>query len=404
MSDYGGIPPPPGLRSGSLHTQLYANNTLGFNSYSGNHNLGSSTSVDCNQVASGHATLSEIDNDRESGQEIDAKGSGADSDINFGLNDSGGDNSTLSCKNEPYNSMSIDPSATFSHALSQPQAQAQNAPFPSPSNLYLGTSSYLHPYRTIPTTTTTASTFPNPSHVVRQQQQQQQQPYCFPLYPHLSSSQPFEGETTADGVSRQNLMRPLQENFDHHHHHHHHPHPLPFGRTLIATKLQSTPSPTTIKPKRQRALYACERCKARKQKCDNALPRCSNCVRGKAECNTVNKAALLNSGLKEHIDNLERRCKDLQDQVKRLNDLNAQYHLAFKDQQFKLQRVPLLSTFHQVERLKERSTEFQQHSQERCSRDKRGMISTKPELPSETEFVDPKIYGGSNAGDLTLSL
>ncbi|KAH8894523.1 hypothetical protein GQ53DRAFT_804784, partial [Thozetella sp. PMI_491] len=31
-------------------------------------------------------------------------------------------------------------------------------------------------------------------------------------------------------------------------------------------------------------ILACQRCRDRKQKCDNALPRCSHCVHANKEC------------------------------------------------------------------------------------------------------------------------
>ncbi len=50
--------------------------------------------------------------------------------------------------------------------------------------------------------------------------------------------------------------------------------------------------------KRERSLRACTRCRARKQRCDNGLPHCSNCIKGGVACeafpiNVVSRENLL---------------------------------------------------------------------------------------------------------------
>ena len=50
--------------------------------------------------------------------------------------------------------------------------------------------------------------------------------------------------------------------------------------------------------RRERSLRACTRCRQRKQRCDNALPHCSNCIKGGVPCeafpiNVVSRENLL---------------------------------------------------------------------------------------------------------------
>lgn len=48
---------------------------------------------------------------------------------------------------------------------------------------------------------------------------------------------------------------------------------------------EAAKDPTTTK--RERSLRACTRCRQRKQKCDNALPNCGNCIKGGVPCEAI---------------------------------------------------------------------------------------------------------------------
>lgn len=90
--------------------------------------------------------------------------------------------------------------------------------------------------------------------------------------------------------------------------------------------MRSTPSPTpgsvsdnvsaspasssTRRPsKRPRVLVACQRCKTRRQRCDNGSPACSNCARSGAACLYSDRTAYRPS----YVKALEARVKELED-------------------------------------------------------------------------------------------
>ncbi|KAK9469155.1 fungal-specific transcription factor domain-containing protein [Lipomyces arxii] len=65
---------------------------------------------------------------------------------------------------------------------------------------------------------------------------------------------------------------------------------------------QSEPS-----SKKVRSIAACNRCKLRKQRCDNAFPKCANCTKAGAECVSKEQAypASYVHALEEHVQRLE---------------------------------------------------------------------------------------------------
>lgn len=58
-------------------------------------------------------------------------------------------------------------------------------------------------------------------------------------------------------------------------------------------------------PPRERSLRACTRCRQRKQKCDNALPNCSNCVKGGVPCEAFPVNVVSRDNLLEIYDRLQ---------------------------------------------------------------------------------------------------
>ncbi|KAI5251058.1 hypothetical protein E4T42_04616 [Aureobasidium subglaciale] len=57
-------------------------------------------------------------------------------------------------------------------------------------------------------------------------------------------------------------------------------------RTCLIMNTISSAGPSNTSNKRKRLSTACDRCRQRKIKCDDALPVCTNCLRGDAECVT----------------------------------------------------------------------------------------------------------------------
>lgn len=75
------------------------------------------------------------------------------------------------------------------------------------------------------------------------------------------------------------------------------------------------PSPQRISYPRQRAIRACQLCRARRIKCDNAKPACSSCEKAGAECVTVEGTSVLDAGslqILQRLDDLELLVKSLQ--------------------------------------------------------------------------------------------
>ncbi|SJX65537.1 uncharacterized protein SRS1_17606 [Sporisorium reilianum f. sp. reilianum] len=71
-------------------------------------------------------------------------------------------------------------------------------------------------------------------------------------------------------------------------------------------------------PPRERSLRACTRCRQRKQKCDNALPNCGNCVKGGVPCeafpvNVVSRDNLLQ--IYDQLQESKRRNAALQNEL-----------------------------------------------------------------------------------------
>ncbi|KAK9364498.1 fungal-specific transcription factor domain-containing protein [Lipomyces kononenkoae] len=74
------------------------------------------------------------------------------------------------------------------------------------------------------------------------------------------------------------------------------------------SRLKSQSPPMDEPPqKRIRSIAACNRCKVRKQRCDNAFPRCSNCKKAGVECVSKEQAypASYVHQLEDHVQQLE---------------------------------------------------------------------------------------------------
>lgn len=59
---------------------------------------------------------------------------------------------------------------------------------------------------------------------------------------------------------------------------------MPPDQRALRAKTKAVKSKKEPKAQRERSLRACTRCRQRKQKCDNALPDCSNCLKGGVRC------------------------------------------------------------------------------------------------------------------------
>ncbi|KAI5195832.1 hypothetical protein AUEXF2481DRAFT_4886 [Aureobasidium subglaciale EXF-2481] len=79
--------------------------------------------------------------------------------------------------------------------------------------------------------------------------------------------------------------------------------------------------------KRSRVLVACQRCKGRRQKCDNAVPACSNCARSKTSC-TYPENAYPTSYVKQ----LEDRVGILEARLRDVDPSQASDHMDTNDQ------------------------------------------------------------------------
>lgn len=64
--------------------------------------------------------------------------------------------------------------------------------------------------------------------------------------------------------------------------------------------------------KRPRALVACQRCKSRRQKCDNAIPACSNCARAGLDACVYGENAYPST----YVKTLEERVRHLENELK----------------------------------------------------------------------------------------
>ncbi|KAK9323434.1 fungal-specific transcription factor domain-containing protein [Lipomyces orientalis] len=79
-------------------------------------------------------------------------------------------------------------------------------------------------------------------------------------------------------------------------------------KTHVKQQLDSQSPPSDEPPqKRIRSIAACNRCKVRKQRCDNAFPKCSNCKKAGAECVSKEQAypASYVHQLEQHVQQLE---------------------------------------------------------------------------------------------------
>ncbi|SPO30147.1 uncharacterized protein UTRI_05986 [Ustilago trichophora] len=66
---------------------------------------------------------------------------------------------------------------------------------------------------------------------------------------------------------------------------------------------EAAKDPTTIK--RERSLRACTRCRQRKQRCDNALPDCGNCIKGGVPCEAIPIEVVSRDNLVQLYDQLQ---------------------------------------------------------------------------------------------------
>ncbi|KAK9458586.1 fungal-specific transcription factor domain-containing protein [Lipomyces oligophaga] len=89
------------------------------------------------------------------------------------------------------------------------------------------------------------------------------------------------------------------------------------ANALSKRPLSQSPSSGETSTKRARSIAACNRCKARKQRCDNGFPKCSNCTKAGADCISKELAypASYVRSLEDHVHALEETIKNLNNQV-----------------------------------------------------------------------------------------
>ncbi|THW73350.1 hypothetical protein D6D19_05726 [Aureobasidium pullulans] len=78
---------------------------------------------------------------------------------------------------------------------------------------------------------------------------------------------------------------------------------------------------------RKRQRTACDRCKGRKQKCDNAYPQCSNCAKAGKECNKPLDTEIMSNSytraLEDQVAHLEKRLMAMEQQQPRQSQTQA---------------------------------------------------------------------------------
>ncbi|THZ81351.1 hypothetical protein D6C84_06657 [Aureobasidium pullulans] len=78
---------------------------------------------------------------------------------------------------------------------------------------------------------------------------------------------------------------------------------------------------------RKRQRTACDRCKGRKQKCDNAYPQCSNCAKAGKECNKPLDTEIMSNSytraLEDQVAHLEKRLMAMERQQPRQSQTQA---------------------------------------------------------------------------------
>ncbi|THV64789.1 hypothetical protein D6D28_09627 [Aureobasidium pullulans] len=89
---------------------------------------------------------------------------------------------------------------------------------------------------------------------------------------------------------------------------------------------------------RKRQRTACDRCKGRKQKCDNAYPQCSNCAKAGKECNKPLDTEIMSNSytraLEDQVAYLEKRLMAMEQQQPRQSQTQANPRSAVNSSSF----------------------------------------------------------------------
>ncbi|KAM0754013.1 hypothetical protein T439DRAFT_322893 [Meredithblackwellia eburnea MCA 4105] len=90
----------------------------------------------------------------------------------------------------------------------------------------------------------------------------------------------------------------------------------------------SEPGPSKKRPRYSRVRNACARCKARKQKCDLRLPRCTNCEKAGQDCTASSLPGPDAADLpRDYVFHLENKVKQLEASLKEASPLTAELNV-----------------------------------------------------------------------------